>query len=130
MPTANRANRNSASLRAVALFCVTSSALLLGARAADAQPTMGTTPCRNFNFKNPGDQTNCKIVYFDRYSDKIWFKKNDRNGESPIDGTAAAEGHPEWTTAITGSKVLLSGSILSVQFVLPANSKVPPRSSA
>lgn len=123
----NRAKRRSASLRALALFCFAVSALLLGPRAADAQPTTGTTPCRDFNLKNQGDQMNCKIVYFNRYSDKIWFKKNDRKGQSPIDDTATAEGHPEWTTAITGSKVLLSGSILSVQVVLPADSTVTPQ---
>jgi hypothetical protein len=63
----------------------------------------------------------CEVVYFDRYADKIWFAGGSPNGMSSTDVYNA--GHKDWTAAILGSKVLLSGSILAVNVGSPGETK-------
>ena len=81
------------------------------------QPKVEARFVREHKEVNFGD---CQVVYFDRYTDKIWIAGGDPKGIHDIDTYNAAHGHKDWTAAIVGSKVLLSGSILVVNVGPPS----------
>jgi len=109
------------------LFCFL---LLLGCSPLQAFEVGGPTTCYDFanqskvrtellRKQEPVRFGECQVVYFDRYADKIWFAGGNPNGISSTEAYNA--GHKDWTAAILGSKVLLSGSIIVVNVGPPGD---------
>jgi len=104
-------------------FILFGSMFLLGCLTLHAIEVGGPVTCYDFanqpkvrtRLLRKQDQVSfggCQVVYFDRYADKIWFAGGSPQGISSADAYNA--GHSDWTSAILGSKILLSGSILAI----------------